>query len=193
MTPPLAAVLYEDDGDPKRFGPHALILACVSDVIGVDRHVLRRHFEPILAGGDANLRAACRDDLSELVDRWHAVVALFDDDKVRRLLRLPHQACKREVLERICADAASQEAFLIVLLVRNMETLVREAGLLLGLAPEKLRKNTGVRDRVLHRAAAADRRVRDALLDRIPSARRLVDLLVRIWTEGGSANRGPRV
>lgn len=182
--PSLAVVLYEDQRGPRAgFGPHELVLACVSDRIGVSRRPLREHVFPgFPKKGNAKLLAACRDDAADLADRHRHVVAVFDDDAVRSLVGLPSGARRRDVATAVLRRSGAPRAMTVLLLGRRMEDVVSAAQEAMG-ETHPAAKRIGERDDVLGRAVAADVRVRERILERVPAVRCLVDLLVRLWRQ----------
>jgi len=174
----IVTVLYEDQSaaKPTNYGPHILLLACVADVSGDTVWSLRERVVGIPKKGDTKLRAALRDD-GDLLAAAGALLAMFDEDRVRGCYGLSKGACKREILEAITTEATGWPG--VVLLVRNMEDVVNAACAALG-QPRPARKPTPEeRDRHLHRAAAEGPAVRAAILAAVPSFGRLVETVDR--------------
>jgi hypothetical protein len=186
----VATVLYEDQRAPQRtrFGPHALVIACVADETGTDRWTLEKRIEGIPKKGDSKLLWAVREDAANLTHDGRALVAVFDDDRVRKLLGLDGRACKTLVKEAIAAGGTAGTLLEVVLLQRNIEDVVVAAARALGRPmddPQVVRalgKHAGhpeARDAILHAAAAsADVAVRQAILAAVPSFARVVRGLV---------------
>ncbi len=174
-----AAVLYEDSaaGQPIAFGPHRLALQCLADRLQQPAWDLDRALHGQPKKGNAQLRRACRD--ARLYDASRVVIAVYDDDQVRRMLGLSTGACKSEVREKLRAESPVAERLHVVLLQRNMEALVRAACECSGLTPPAGRKPSPTeRDRIL--AAVTDpsqRHDRECLLEQVPSFAYLVDKL----------------
>ena len=185
----LATVLYEDQRAPqgKRFGPHALVVACVADETGDDRWTLDRRIEGIPKKGDSKLLQAAREDAADLTHDGRVLVAIFDDDRVRELLRLDRQACRTLVKDTIATGCTARSLLEVVLLERNIEDVVAAAARALGRPADDpqvaraLGKRAGhpeARDSILHAAASADMAVRRAILAAVPSFARVVRGLV---------------
>lgn len=154
-------IIYEDStargGLVRDFGPHALVLACLADDLTIDRHSLGR----IVLAHPANGNDKALTKLAD--DRLFPVVALIDDDKIRRHLTLPARACKRDVLQGVVdryGRSLGAEVNL-VLLHENIETVVEAASRALG-EPAPPKSPEG-RDTILRRAATADRSMRTAI------------------------------
>lgn len=170
----LVTVLYEDapDGPPRNFGPHALLLACIEDRTGEDRYALRDRVEPVPKKSNGNVKRALEND----AERLHAagpVVAVLDDDRVKELYSLPPAALRCEVLAAIAKTASVSTT--VVLLEANMETLVAATAAFCGDTPPSKKPTPRERDRILHKGAAAEKGVRDRILARVPTFRRLVE------------------
>jgi hypothetical protein len=175
----IVTVLYEDQSAarPTNYGPHILLLACVADARGEELWSLRGRVDGIPKKGDTKLRTALRDDGDLLATRG-PLVAMFDDDRVRRCYDLPKGACKREVLDAACREATGSPS--VVLLHRNMEDVVKAACAALHRTAPAAKPGPEERDRILHRAASAERNVRDAILVAVPSFARLVETVDRL-------------
>lgn len=175
-----ALVLYEDQAGarPSAFGPHRLTMQCVADRLGrpaweLDRFVLGQPKK-----GNAQVRRACREE--RLYDASRIVIAFYDDDQVRRMLGLAADACKRDVASTLRAEAPVPERLHVVLLHRNMESLVRAVQACVGQGPSAERKPAPAeRDNLLALATDPARRgERDCILKRVASFDYLVGKLV---------------
>jgi hypothetical protein len=192
----LATILYEDQRAPQktRFGPHALVIACVADETGSDRWALEKRIEGIPKKGDSKLLHAVREDAADLTHDGRALVAVFDEDRVRKLLGLDTGACKTLVKDAIARGCTAGPLLEVVLLQRNIEDVVAAAARALGKplndpqVERALGKHAGhpeARDAILHAAASADVAVRRAILAAVPSFARVVQgLAVRFAAAG---------
>jgi hypothetical protein len=179
-------ILYEDQlsGAPKGYGPHALVTQCLADRRGLERRKLEAVLRSRPLKGNGNVLRDSKQNFRRL-SASGPVFAVYDDDKIRELLKLPHQACKAQVTACLQKDCEAPEALVIVLLERNIETVIEtifkiEPGIHKSDVRESAtqKKNLNDRDMVLHAAAAPDkRRMRDDLLNQMPSLRRLVEKL----------------
>ncbi|MBM4395725.1 MAG: hypothetical protein FJ087_08545 [Deltaproteobacteria bacterium] len=163
-------VLYEDRIGPaaKQFGPHDLLCSCIADGVGISVWELIRDIAYVPLKGNGNLRNACVD-VERFRTKGETVVAVFDDDEIRRLLALPADSCKPAVK----AAVGSHPGLVVVLVERNIETLVDLAADATGCArPDK--KDRTARDSILNRVAFGDERIRTSLLGKSESLRYLV-------------------
>ena len=179
-------ILYEDRQAPdvSEFGLHVLVRRCVLDRLGwaEDRF---EELKGILIGrakkGDANLLKACED--AREARSFRRIIAVFDDDKIRghKRLGLSSGACKAEVRAAITRHSAFPELLTVVLLGRNMESVVAAVQGCRGL-PETEKLRLPDRDAVL--ASIAWRPdyapLRACVLARVPSLEYLVARLVKI-------------
>lgn len=162
------------------------MLACVADRVGLELwspgHLrLREQFEGVPCSGNSKLLAG------RSVDRYISpVIAVFDDDKVRELMGLQSEACKREVLKAIREKSEiPEERLIVVLLDRNMETVVAACCRAFS-EPEPRRKpKPRERDAILHKAAQSDAAKRTAIANDAATAtfKRLVGIVERFAGE----------
>ncbi len=187
-------ILYEDQRGPTRdFGLHQLVAACVFDVVDGQRHLLQRALDGRPMKGDSQLLKSCREDVPDISPGGDPVVALFDNDNVRRLLKLPREADLETVVREIKKGAVAAEQLHVFLLVENMESLIQAAGacdsaISKEVLASALRKNLAARDVVLKGAARGDRRsVRDCMLAKVPSLKRVIEHCAS-WVAPGHAS-----
>ncbi len=172
-------VLYEDQaGHIKEFGPHKLVCACIADLVGGDVFKIQRAIEGHPKKGDTKL---LRDYERHAADGGR-ILAIFDGDKLHRRLGMPKSADRKQ-LARALRERGSSPQVTAYVLPGNLET-VFDATLECLSWSEPLpagKPDLLLRDRVFKRAAFADRRVRDCILDKIPvlreGARALAGLL----------------
>ncbi len=180
----IVSVFYEDQrGHQVRdFGPHALLVQCLADRTGRSPNRIEGLVAAIPTKGNSKLLSQLSGPGHRALDRG-PVYAVFDDDRVRDLVRLPPAACKSEVLAQVRRQAGADID--IVLLQANVETLVRACfDALNEPAPDSLHSHP-VRDRILNRMAwtgSPDQRRR--MLEACPSFERLV---TRVQARLGSA------
>lgn len=177
-------VLYEDRQAPdvNEFGLHVLVRRCVLDRLGwaEDRF---GELKGALIGrakkGDSSLLKACADPRE--ARSFRRVIAVFDDDKIRGRLGLSPGACKAEVRAAITRQSAFPELLTVVLLGRNMESVVTAVQGCRG-KPETEKLRLPDRDAVL--ASIAWRpdyaSLRECVLARVPSLEYLVARLAKI-------------
>ena len=169
----LITVFWEDQrgSQPKSFGPHALLLACIADEMETDRWSLGKRVVAVPKKGDSKLRAALERDA---VGASHSgpVVFVFDDDHVREVLGLSRGACKRKVLET--AAAHCEQPIEIVLLENNVEDLLTACLEAMGKPAPASKPNPNDRDAVFQSIAAEDRSARERVRAVVPSFDRLV-------------------
>lgn len=193
-------VLYEDQrGSRQGFGLHALVKACVFDAINGERHrvegMLSDH-RP-LKGVQALLKA-CREEIDLIAADGRRVVAVFDDDAIREQLKLPHTAADALVEREIRKGCRTPERLLIVLLKRNMESvIVAAAACDPGLDAKRIdravkHKELLERDAILTELSRERARpLRDCVLGRMPSLQLLVALLSRTLLTGDAVETPP--
>lgn len=181
MSGRLITVLYEDQlaAGPTNYGPHVLVLACAADALGGDRWSLRQRVDGIPKKGDAKLRREIAENAGRLV-RQGPLLVLFDSDRIRRCYDLDSAACRRSVLDKIAREAGVP--LRAVLLEQNMEDVIAACCQALHRPVPAKKPTPAERDAVLHAAAAADRRVRDEILEAVPSFARLVRLVTHELT-----------
>jgi hypothetical protein len=101
---PRVVILWEDQlaVASKTFGPHQLALACLADEFGEpSRWALRDALISIPCKGDGNLVKRLEREGSLLTRSGEHLVAVLDDDAVRRLYGLAPDSCKSVVLSAI--------------------------------------------------------------------------------------------
>lgn len=183
---PLVKILCEDQQaeDASNFGPHVLVLRCVLDRLGWSEtrySELQRNLSGHPRKGDKNLLAACRN--ANEARNFRHVFAVFDGDKVRSIdsLGLSPGACKQQVRSAIQSASPYAAQLKVVLLERNLETVVAAVQRCKSL-PETGRLKLPERDAVLAsiawRAEAAP--VRACVLQAVPSLQYLVDRLSEV-------------
>jgi hypothetical protein len=179
-------ILYEDQRGPTReLGLHKLVEACVFDLVDGQRHLLARALDGRQSNGDAKLLRVCRQDVGDISPKGHPVVALFDNDRVRRLLGLSHQAERATVIAKIKEDCCAPAQLTVFLLEEKMESVVEAAGqcdpsTARHFLAEALRKNLAARDIVLKEACRGDKQaVRACILGKVPSLRPLIEQCAR--------------
>ena len=119
-------ILYEDqaaDGPVREYGPHRLVTQCVSDRLGVDHWTLK-HVEGVPKKGAGNIRRHCQRDPPPLGKDGRVQFAVYDEDKIREQVKLPFQACKGEVKQKLRGECPWGDRLVIVLLEKNIETVV---------------------------------------------------------------------
>lgn len=187
MTRPVT-ILYEDsaaDGALKDYGPHLLVRQCVGDLLGKSPWELKQ-LEGLPKNGASKIRNECRRFPPQIGRDGRVVVAVYDADKIHRETRLPAAACKGQIKEALRVGCSWQERLVVVLLERNIESVVEAvracapaivADEVWGQAVD--RKNLNARDVVLRRAASPpERALRECVLQRVPSLAYLVHKLV---------------
>jgi hypothetical protein len=156
---------YEDDpGEQVRnFGPHALTLETVADRTSQHRWTLQQRIEGIPKKGVSKLLKAVS---LEQPHAQLAVLALVDEDRIRTELGLPpteEQAVVQSALESRGLGVR------FVLLIKNVEDLVRVAAVATGRPPPAGKPTPSERDRILNHAASAPPPVRAQIALALPS------------------------
>ncbi|MBN2495078.1 MAG: hypothetical protein JXR96_10840 [Deltaproteobacteria bacterium] len=139
----------------------------------------------------------CREDIQRIAPDGHAVVAVFDDDEVRRLLDIPVDAPAEQVAEciRVQSDGAGQ--LHVALIEKNIETVIET---LIDCDPEEVTAQTARDARGKDRTARdllflgaskqAKRAVRDCVIERSPSWKELVEIVIRLLRQPSPESTG---
>lgn len=191
---PLVKIMYEDQqaADASDLGLHLLVSRCVLERLGWrdERwYELRRHLIGQAKKGDAKLLAACQNP-NEARNFRH-VFAVFDDDQVRAIkpLALSPSACKLQVRTAILATSPYRNDLGVVLLGRNMESVVTAVQRCKGLEAAQKKLKLPERDAVLASIAwrREDEPLRACVLQAVPSLEYLVERLAKILRAGIAA------
>lgn len=177
----IITVLWEDarGGQQKGFGPHALLLQCVADDLGVRAKALEERVVGRPLKGNGNVRQKVIAEGKQLARRG-IFFAVLDEDKVRSPSLAPGTPagpCLGPVVKHVRAHL---ELLALVhvnlrLLVRNTETLLADVGAVTGKPPPD-RKDPNTRDAFIGGSGLLDpagRAKRAALRTRNPSFGRL--------------------
>lgn len=182
-------VLYEDRRGPEQgFGLHLLVKACVSDALADQpRYVIEKALNDCRPlRGDGNLLKACREELDLIASDGRPVVAVFDNDKIRRLLKLPAKASNERVIQEILKGGSASRQPSIILLEQNMESVLHAARACdptidpksIALATEE--KDRLERDLIFARLTSGQlKAIRDCIRQKMPSFQRLVEVLCK--------------
>jgi hypothetical protein len=122
-------VLYEDSRGPRQgFGLHELVKACVFDAVNGERPRFEEALKDCrpLKGAPALLKT-CRQDVDLIASDGRAVVAVFDNDRIRELLGLPPNATEARVEKEIRKGSTGSDRLSIVLLKQNVESVLKAA------------------------------------------------------------------
>lgn len=194
----VVVILYEDQRGPtKEFGLHNLVTACVSDLLGktLQDHTFRQLLDGRPMKGVDKVLRSCRSEVPRLAPQGQTVFVLVDDDQVRRRLRgegISESAPASDVVQAIKARSSKPDQLEVVLLEKNLETVLEAAGecdkdLSQPLLVDALRKAPAARDRILNTVAwRGDRAARDCILGRVPSLRRFVQALADVVRSAAS-------
>jgi len=129
MSAALFTILYEDQRGPRQgFGLHALVKACVFDAINGERHRVEGSLgdhRPLK--GVENVLKACRDEFELIAADGRTVIAVIDNDQIRRHLKLPRTAADDLVEREIRRGCKAPDRLAIVLLKQNMESVLDAA------------------------------------------------------------------
>jgi hypothetical protein len=123
-------VLYEDSlgANPKYFGPHELLCACVADRTSRSLYELRSALSCNPRRGVGGLRQAASMAAHAFAAAPHLLMVLVDNDRIREHLGLRQDACRAQVV----AAMRGSHGFVVVLLEDNTETLLRVVAEVLG-------------------------------------------------------------
>jgi hypothetical protein len=193
-------VLYEDQRGPRQgFGLHALVKACVFDAINGERHRVEGRLSDHrpLKGAQALLKT-CREEVHLIASDTRSVVAVFDDDAIREQLKLPRTATDARVEQEIRKGCQVPDRLLVVLLKKNMESvIVAAAECDPGLDPKRVdravrHKELLERDAILTEFSRERARpLRECVLRKMPSLKALIDAICRILLTGSPIEAAP--
>jgi hypothetical protein len=188
MAKAVVTVLYEDQRGQRQqgFGLHMLVKACVFDAINGQRRWLEeealKDFRPLK--GAPSLLRACREEIELIAPDGHSVVAVFDNDQIRRLLALPRNATAARVEQEIRKGCRASSSLFIVLLEQNTESVIKAAAKCDPTIDKKRveravkQKEPLDRDAILSELSRErSRPVRDCILRELSSFRTLINLL----------------
>ncbi len=176
-----AIVIFEDQRGPVRGSPLAdLLAAFVADKRGLSQSsAIKALIDVRLRKGNANVLKDCHD-VERIASHGEAVIAVFDDDKVRKLLGTP-RATAQVVIARIKSKCPRPDLLTVVLLSKNLESALeaaRHCGVFKGNEDVWTRavdrKELAARDRILSAVAWGGQDVRDCVLGRMASLAALV-------------------
>src|SRR5688572_20489274 len=136
----IITVLWEDQRgvEVKRFGPHELLVACLTDELGYfPKRLVASHPKK----GNGNVRLALSKDFARLA-KSGPVLAVLDRDKIRDLWRAQRPSdCMTSISQTFRQDVPGN--YDLVFLVSNVETLIEVACTALGeRAPQTSRTRT---------------------------------------------------
>lgn len=183
-------ILYEDSaGERSEFAFHELVLRCVADRLGREPRDLKDLVHGLPKKG--NVWRACRQDLPRIARSGRAVFAVFDDDEIRTMTKLPVDACKTKVVTAIKRGCEPEGALRVVLIVENTESVLealRAQGAIQGhegmFADAIERKVLASRDILFKKAVwSLTSEQREILLERVPTLGYLVSKLVTLLGE----------
>jgi hypothetical protein len=189
----LATILYEDQRGPSnKFGLHKFVLRCLCDQSAVapdDQYRVDATIDGRQLKGNSKLLHAVRNDLPNIAANGRPVIAMFDNDRIRDLLKLPDNTLDDEVCAAIHPGCGTQ--LHVVLLKENTESILlaaeacaRKTGV--ALDPDMLqqaikKKEPPARDALFIRISKAEHReLRDCIREKVASLTPLIDHLARI-------------
>lgn len=176
-------ILYEDKRGPVReFGLHRFITQCVFDSLNGHFHVVSGMLQSHACNGDSKLLEKCRNEADLISPNGCPIIAVFDNDQIRRSLRLIKSASDLQVVNAILAGKTGTAPVCVALLKENTESVLQAiAGCWDGHNREVMRKAIDKKDRIsrdiVFRNVSTSRlrAVRDCVLATNPSVRALVD------------------
>lgn len=183
-----ATLLYEDQlGPTRRYGLHLFVMACVFDIVNGLRHRVEKCVESRPLKGNGNLLRSTRQDVGKIAADGRKVLSVFDNDRVRALLKLPADASDQVVELQIRSGYTGGEGSLdIFLLKENTESVLKAAATCTEIDHELLasaveHKNLLARDILFKRLATeTHREARDCVLLSVPSIAALVTALSKL-------------
>jgi hypothetical protein len=152
-------VLWEDQAAiPNNFGPHELLLRLVADARGREERLdqVKRHVQAIACRGNSNVPPKSRAITGPRL-------VVLDNDKVRRLLRLPADEPEDRVLAQL-ATACAVDPSSVALLHDSIEDVLAHVTTALGITKPVVKPTPSQRDEYFRKLVGADRARRDAFL-----------------------------
>jgi len=203
-----ATILYEDSlgrTSRKQYGPHELVAALLADATGLDRLDILGQLRPHPTNGNRKLRTKCRKGVGvRIAPDCRPVVAVYDADKVAGLDPAFSGLRPEQIVDRLQQDCSTPGKLRVVLLERNVETIIetlariepdaKPGGRLFGQYQQALRKEVAARDAILCRVAWGGepmRTVRENLLAEVPSLARILDVVREVWDSSESCRTAP--
>lgn len=179
---PKVTVLYEDalapGSKPIQYGPHLLLLWCVSDRTKRPIWDLGRLVEGNPRKGKEKVRQASKLPLRD----W--VIALYDQDRVRDMPGLENKKRARDVAETLRAESAQPDRTMVVLLDKNLETLMKHVQSCNGQGATTDKPTPLQRDLLLRQAFGPEAaHVRSCLQERMPAVRCVVDQITTLLND----------
>lgn len=172
MAAPKMVIFYEDQrGDEREFSLHTLVVIAIAERLGLPEALVKAQLRPFPAKGDSNLLRTCELDVPDMRER--CFVALFDVDKLHRLLKLPRDS-EHDVLLAALRQRCSDERLHFMLLDRNTESLVEASAECLERPLPEIKTHL-VRDKLLRAVARAVPSARDCVREKVPSFAAFID------------------
>lgn len=162
----MITVLWEDQraAQASAFGPHVLLLACVSDDTGKDRWGLRDSVIAVPKKGNANVLVELRRSTRP------QVLAVLDWDRAPELAGVQGTPCFSSVRESLAAKHEPTDRRRVVFLRNNVESLLLHASKVLNVPPPTSKPSPNQRDVLLAKLAHhGDSKRRADLRSAIPS------------------------
>jgi hypothetical protein len=163
----------------------------VFDAINGDRHRVEAQLEdgrPLK--GVHNVLRAVREDIDLIAADGRSVIAVIDEDAIRGQLKLPASADENRVIQAILSGSRVPERVFVVLLHRNMESVLEAAAVCdPTIDADRLDRAVHQKD-LLERDALLvalsrerGRPARECILGRMPSLKKLVDIVIACTRE----------
>ena len=176
-------ILYEDKRGPVReFGLHRFLTQCVFDVMNGHFYAISNMLQSHECNGDSKLLEKCRNEADLISSNRCPVIAVFDNDRIRRLLKLNSRASDQQVINAILANKTNTTPVCVALLKENTESVLQAiANCWSGHNPEVMRKAIEKKDRISRDIVFREvsksqlQAVRICVLTANPSLKALVD------------------
>jgi hypothetical protein len=169
-------ILWEDQqgAETKNFGPHELLLSCLSDQLSMNRNNIKPLIFSIPKKGNSNVRKALQTDGERLANHG-PVFAVVDRDKIQdlwrnKLSRLPN--CMSGISQQFHHDAPS--TYELIFLLQNMESLLDSTYSALCITAPANKPSPNERDGYLMQAVWSNRDIRDQIQESCISFKRIV-------------------
>jgi hypothetical protein len=195
MTYNLITILYEDHPgpktNPKDFGLHRFIAACIFDRIDQDYWELDNALTCNPRKGNSRLLDSIESDFEILSFDGRNVVAVFDHDRITDLLKIGKGTPDDDIIGIIKKRCPVPDKLYVFLIDQNLETVIRsieqcDNGNLIDKRwfDKAVRKRMNERDLVFRKASqGGSRAIRDCVLEKMDVLKRMVREVIKLLQE----------
>jgi len=196
MTYQPITIFYEDSVRPKShprdFGFHRFVMTCIFDRIDQDRPDLENACTCNPRNGSSEILKSIRNDIEYISRDGRNVVAVFDHDKVTKLLKIDKETRDDVIIEKIKGECPLPDKLHVFLIRENLESVIEniercdQSNLIdrktIRLAKEK---HLDERDLVFKKASSlgGSKAIRDCVLEKMDVLKRMVREVIKLLQE----------